>query len=339
MNHTANHLHWIRLGLASLVIFSHAPELIDGNRTREILTLIFGTYSFGEFAVNLFFVLSGFLIVQSWIRSPKPVSFFRNRILRIYPAFVVCSLICALCLGPFVGHSDYFLQMEWSKLFLGILFLEQPAIPPIFDGLAYPMINGAMWTIRYEFLCYCLVPVLAWVGFWRWRLFAPILAISCLILSSQPEWLALIPSWRLSDQELWRFIGFFMAGATFTLYANQLPLKWLWAWIALGLAGIGMFYPVLAPLAIAFPLSYFLLTFAFTPIRWLDSLPKNLDLSYGTYLWGWPVMSFWIFWIPDLHPITVALLTLIPCLIFAWLSWNLIEKPALNFKKNHRKDS
>jgi hypothetical protein len=42
----------IRLLLAFLVIVSHSSELVDGNRSREMLTRIFGTISLGEFAVN-----------------------------------------------------------------------------------------------------------------------------------------------------------------------------------------------------------------------------------------------------------------------------------------------
>jgi hypothetical protein len=38
-----------------MVIVSHAPELLDGNRSREILTQVFHSISFGELAVSGFF--------------------------------------------------------------------------------------------------------------------------------------------------------------------------------------------------------------------------------------------------------------------------------------------
>ncbi len=62
---TGNNFNVMRLIFASLVLLSHSSELVDGDRHRELLTRVFGTISLGEVAVNGFFLLSGFLIIQS----------------------------------------------------------------------------------------------------------------------------------------------------------------------------------------------------------------------------------------------------------------------------------
>ena len=113
--HYQNNLNFLRLLLAALVLLSHSPELIDGNRDREILTRIFHTISAGELAVNTFFLISGYLIVQSWQRHPKAAVFLRKRIIRIYPGFILASLVSALIVGPLGAHAaNYFAQFDLS---------------------------------------------------------------------------------------------------------------------------------------------------------------------------------------------------------------------------------
>src|SRR4051795_1080255 len=79
----------LRLIFAFLVIASHSPELVDGNRSRELLTQFFSTISFGELAVDGFFLVSGYLITKSYIESSTSLYYIWKRILRIVPAFAV----------------------------------------------------------------------------------------------------------------------------------------------------------------------------------------------------------------------------------------------------------
>jgi hypothetical protein len=73
----ANNFSVLRMLFATLVILSHSTELIDGNRSREILTLLFGTISFGVLAVDGFFIISGYLITKSYLSS-QPMGYLAN---------------------------------------------------------------------------------------------------------------------------------------------------------------------------------------------------------------------------------------------------------------------
>jgi peptidoglycan/LPS O-acetylase OafA/YrhL len=165
-----NNFNLLRIVFASLVILAHSPELIDGNHDREILVRIFGTISFGALAVDGFFLLSGFLIVQSWERAPHFWDFVKKRVLRIYPAFIVASLLSALIVGPLGANAtQYFAQIDFKQLFKEMLLLRPLSVPPTFEGTPYPFVNGPLWTIEYEFRCYMLVALLGICGIFRKR--------------------------------------------------------------------------------------------------------------------------------------------------------------------------
>ena len=84
-----NNFGFLRLLFATMVVVSHSPELLDGNRSREILTRLFGTMSFGEVGVHGFFIISGYLITKSFVESRSTGSYLTKRFLRIFPGYLV----------------------------------------------------------------------------------------------------------------------------------------------------------------------------------------------------------------------------------------------------------
>ena len=65
----------------------------------------------------------------------------------------------------------------------------------------------------------------------------------------------------------------------------------------------------------------------------LRSLSKFGDLSYGTYIWGWPVQQVTRLWLSASSAVWLQLLVVVPqVLLVAFISWHLIEKRALRLK-------
>ena len=96
-----NNFNRIRLVLASLVLLSHSFELIDGDNRREPLARLVHTTSLGYLAVCDFFLISGYLIVGSCLSRHEPLHFLKNRILRIFPGFLVCAIFSVVLAGYF----------------------------------------------------------------------------------------------------------------------------------------------------------------------------------------------------------------------------------------------
>ena len=113
------------------------------------------------------------------MRSGSVLQFFQNRVLRIYPAFIVAYLVSVFVIGPMVGAEP------WNYLpetFRRLIMLESPMdYPGQLPGLKhYPGLNGAMWTIRYEFRCYSATALLGAAGLLtkrRWLLYLTALGL------------------------------------------------------------------------------------------------------------------------------------------------------------------
>jgi peptidoglycan/LPS O-acetylase OafA/YrhL len=90
-----NNFDFIRFGLAALVIFSHSFDLLAGtSATNPFMVATHGQKELGTFAVEMFFIVSGFLITQSFLTGRGLRDFLKKRVLRIYPAFIMISVLC-----------------------------------------------------------------------------------------------------------------------------------------------------------------------------------------------------------------------------------------------------
>src|SRR5438309_4068954 len=96
----ANNFDALRLLAALSVVFSHSFLIAEGSEANEPFVRITGNQCIlGLVGVFVFFVISGYLVTESYCRHPAPGRFALRRTLRIYPGLIVNVLICALLLG------------------------------------------------------------------------------------------------------------------------------------------------------------------------------------------------------------------------------------------------
>jgi len=73
--------------------------------------------------------------------------------------------------------------------------------------------------------------------------------------------------------------------------------------------------------------------------RQFKPLLKLPDYSYGIYIWHYPIIQAVLFLIPGLGPFEIMVISTPIFILFAGLSWHVIEKPALRLKKRSFKAS
>lgn len=340
-----NNFGFLRLLFASLVIVSHTPELIDGDRGREPLTRLFGTISFGELAVEGFFVISGYLILGSYLKDPRPSAYLLKRVARIYPGFLVASLVCLLIVAPLAGGSGAGLLATAAKSVVRMLLLERPNAPGNFAGSHYTDLNGAMWTIGIEFRCYLLVLALGLAGVFRRPWLVPVIAVAALAayaFTPLAGWRAVdgLPHghlWRDSLAETVRLAGVFLVGSTFYLWRRRIGFSAAGCAVAVTALCACLFVPRLAHPGFALFGGYLIFAFAGWDRSGLFQRINNRDdISYGVYLYAWPVEKLLILY-GSTALIATGAATFAAACALGWLSWHLVEKPVMRRVRNLRR--
>ena len=334
-----NTLGALRLLFASLVIASHTPQMFDGTFAREPLHMIFGTVSLGELAVDGFFLISGYLITASFISDPR--TYLAKRMLRIYPAFIACFLLCVFVVAP-IGGADLSALggRDWLKLAASVVILKAPAIPGAFEGLAYPALNGSMWTISYEFRCYLLAAVLGLIGFYRDRrlyLAFTLVVVAANFLFLFPVGASIEALMRPLNAVLGepaqtvRLTAAFACGACLKLYPIHYRGRFALA-AALALA-VALFVPALASVAL-FTLGAYIVFWVGFEVTWtpLRTLNAKDDISYGLYLYAWPIATLLLWYWRDAPLLAHGLLTLAGSVLMGFVSWHVLEKPCMRLK-------
>lgn len=351
LNGHQNSLGLVRLLMASAVIFDHAFPL-GGWGTAPFLAMTKNQQSLGGLAVLGFLAISGYLVTKSAMNADV-LQFMWRRFLRIYPGYWLVLLVGAFIVGPAIwlatGHpfGDYFSfgdQSPWGYLYNNFtLTIGQYQIRDIYVettpfGLAGQggPINGSIWTLTYEWLCYLLLAGLLVIGvISKAKIVIPMVAAFFFIARVASEVVPggagmLLPffndPWRLN-------FGFiFFIGATLAVYSHLIPFDHRFGVVA-GLGSLVLLryggFNTVGYLLFA----YFVLYLAAALPQRVQWIGQKNDYSYGVYLYGWVMQQVLAFL--GVHRwgyVPFALLSLLAAFGCAWVSWHLVEKQALKLK-------
>ena len=304
-----NNLHAVRLALAVAVVVSHAWPLAHGAGTPEPLESLTG-HSLGGWAVGLFFFLSGLLIAGSAERQTGP-GFWVARARRLLPGLAVALLVTLGLAVATGGHPSAVEALVYLARGITLVSLEHQ-IPGAFADAAMPDIaNGPLWSLAHEVAAYALCWGAVRLGLLRHGAGIAVVLAAALALWAMPG----LQGRAAVFAPL--FVAFVLGMAAHGL-RHRLPLA---PRVTLGLMLVA---PLGWPLAIA-ALGHLALVLAFR----LPARALRTDLSYGVYIYGWPVAQTLAHLWPALPAPVLAVLSLAAVLPFAWASWHLVEAPAM----------
>ncbi len=321
-----NNFNLMRLIAAWMVIYGHS-RTITGAPGVDVVTLLTGFRYAGAVAVDVFFVISGYLIAASLERHTTR-DYLIARALRIVPALLVCVLLTAMVMGPVLTTAaDYWSRPDvWryiavnASLWKSVFFL-----PGVFETLPDAAVNGALWTLPIEAKLY-LALLAAWrLGVLTPKRYAPLWALALAGAACIVWWRHPLPDY-LAD--LMNCTAFFITGALFWVYRHSIRLS-VWPLLALLAATAALRTTAWCYIAYFPLLAYATLYIALVPR--LPVIERN-DLSYGVYLYGWPMqqLAFIVGATTVFANTAVASVLALAC---ATLSWVLVERPALRWKR------
>lgn len=328
-----NNFGLLRLVMALAVVVSHAFSVTDGRVEQEPWFQTTG-FTLGEHAVNGFFAISGFLVTMSFVRRGWR-DYVVARLLRIAPGLIAATLLVALGLGALMTTLDvsaYVRDPRLWRFITGTLttFKSAAALPGVFESNPLPFPLGTVWTLKYETLCYLGVLVAGLAGILaRPRLaLAGLLALTLAVILRE-VW---VPHGPKGAETALRLPLIFLAGGVVYLYREKVPLSLPLLAVAL-LALVPLSFTPLYKASLYLVTAWGVLVLALAPALTRRSVEPPADLSYGVYLYGWPVQQALHALYPTLSAVTLLWPSLAATLVVAALSWYLIEKPALGLKR------
>jgi len=328
----------MRIVAAVMVIFAHSFTLARGaedptwHRNSVII-------SFGSAAVFIFFVISGYLVVSSWMRDPNPFRFAVRRVARIWPGLLVMLVVTTWIVGSAVTTlplGRYLTDSGTMRYFAGsALLLPVWDLPGVFQTNPAPGVNGSVWSLPIEVTAYAglllLGPLL--VVHARRRLIlatvtaAAIVAVVVVTRYALPHAMVVGLTYLLHQH----YLVFFIGGGLLYFGRYRVPMRLP----LFGLAMVGLLFAVLAGLMIPVFvfLSYGVIYLSTRRGLVLRQITALGDPSYGIYIYAYPIQQLLAHlrlapneWVLFAEATVVSV-------IVGYLSWHVVERRALEFAR------
>jgi peptidoglycan/LPS O-acetylase OafA/YrhL len=336
-----NNLNLLRVVAALVVLIVHGFTLTLGAQAPVPFQSILGMPP-STIAVHIFFIVSGFLVTASLLRTESPVNYIWARILRIFPGILVMLVITVFGFGLFettYSSSSYLTNTQTYWYFFKCATLLGGAeynLPGLFQTNIYKMtVNGSLWTVPIELKMYILLLAIWMLSRFISRnhqKFFKILTLCTTLLAG--GYMGYQYFLTTSTHQLPSFLFMFFTGASFFVLRKKIILHrfmflcCMVASITSVLAGPKTFFVIYSA-----TLAYIIFYIAYVPKGFFRKYNSVGDYSYGIYIYSFPVQQLIIAKMPNASVAEVIALSFLVTMVLAITSWHGLEKNALRLKK------
>jgi peptidoglycan/LPS O-acetylase OafA/YrhL len=320
-NNIANNFDILRLVLAILVFFAHWNILTAQDMSSALFHL-------SGYAVDMFFIVSGFLIFWSFDADQNKKHFYIKRFFRVFPLYAILILLQTLF---YILFSDGTLLQIGKYFVSNIFFLNflSPSVGTTLSSLHVDAINGSLWTLKNEVIFYLLVPFI--FAFYKkfGVLFLAVLYSLSVVYMLGVEYFGMTKLLVLFPSQL----RLFLVGIIFYIIFERINKKNIYPIVFLSLVLILLFsqnsyfkfivYPFLIGTVMIF------LTYFFKKIK------INFDFSYSFYILHFPVIQLSLYFgLNASNPFISFISLFVIVLVLSYFSEKYIEKRFIRLGKN-----
>jgi peptidoglycan/LPS O-acetylase OafA/YrhL len=312
-----NNLNLLRLLAACAVLISHSFVVSRGEEFEPLRASLGVTL--GSLAVDVFFVISGFLVTRSLAYRRSGSEFVAARILRIYPGLIVHTIVTLLLVAPLVTSEHLWAYFADASLLEYAVrnFTLNGAHNVKLPGVA-TMTNGSLWTLPVEASLYAML-LCGWLVLGRGGRLLKSVAVVVLALAA----------YRYSRSGGSHLLVMFSSGAVYYLLRDRVRLSWSWAAVSLALMLLATAHRTTFQVTTLCLLPYLVLCLAYLPRGAILAFNRVGDYSYGLYIYAFPIQLATMQMLPGASPWDLASVSGVFTLLCAVLSWHLVEHRAL----------
>lgn len=325
----SGNIDFVKYFAAIMVIIGHSFVIASKN-LGVIAAFLNNHVAFGAIGVSIFFFLSGFLVTRSMIHKKTAKEYFGVRIRRIIPPLLVVIPVTAFVLGPCVtviSIKQYFATPATYKYLLNIVLIRQHYLPGVFRDNPYPgAVNGSLWTLAFEFICYIATYV-------AYRL--KLLRKGSILISIPAVMIGVVTLFQITSKFgiSCGYVGT-VVRACICYYMGMILHFYYEYWINTQMLVFSVILSVIGLLAHSVYIIFiFVFPILILNIGWGISVsisPKLANLgkySYGMYLVAFPIQQLLVYMWEDMNPFINSILTIIISTFLGRLIYRFIELP------------